>query len=150
MRRRYIGFHKVSGRILFILLMMANISTCTLFSLLTVQRLKSIAALTIVKHAFGGTITTQAATVTLAVLTTFAAYKSWAAILNLRIDRHRAWVLRAWSYAGAVRLPFPLIDTVPKSLFFRSSPFEFFSSLSSLPHKSYPQMYTSGSPHAKR
>ena len=107
MRRRYMSLHKLSGRALLVLLLIGNISKCNFppFTRLkkSLRALTHTAALTMAKHSFGGTITTQVYVVVVAVMTSFSVYKAWASILNLHIDQHRVWVIRTWSYACTVR-----------------------------------------------
>ena len=65
----------------------------------------AIAALTIANRSFGGTLDTQCFSGVLAVSTSVSVYKAWKSIRELKIDRHREWVMRTWAYAGSVRLP---------------------------------------------
>lgn len=58
----------------------------------------------IANRSFGGTIDTQLFTVVLATATSVSVFKAWKSIRELRIDRHREWVLRTWAYAGSVSL----------------------------------------------
>lgn len=85
MRRRYMHLHKLSGRLLFVLLLIGDIT-----------------ALSIARVSFGGSIDTQVATVFLSSITSFSIYKAWTSIRSLRIDQHRAWVIRTWTYAGVI------------------------------------------------
>ncbi|KAH6669220.1 hypothetical protein B0J14DRAFT_598183 [Halenospora varia] len=85
MRRKYMYAHKLAGRLLFILLMIGNVT-----------------ALMIVKRSFGGTLDTHVFASVLAVANTFSMYKAWSSIRNLHIDQHRAWVLRTWAYACSI------------------------------------------------
>jgi hypothetical protein len=60
------------------------------------------AAVMMAKYSYGGTITNQVWVFTVAFLSTFSIYKAWISIRRLRIDLHREWVLRTWSYACTV------------------------------------------------
>jgi hypothetical protein len=66
------------------------------------------AAIMIAQYSYGGTITNQIWVFTVAFVSTFSIYKAWSSIRRLRIDLHREWVLRTWSYACAVSFSFVL------------------------------------------
>jgi hypothetical protein len=105
MRRRYITFHKLNGRLLLILLMVGNICKLATLSNLKICLILDTAALMIADRAFGGTLATQFAVLDLAISTTVSTTKGYLAIRNLRIDQHRSWMLRTWAYASAVCFP---------------------------------------------
>jgi len=63
------------------------------------------AAFMIGNRSFGGTLDTQCFVVILASSLTVSIYKAWTSIRELRIDKHRRWVMRTWAYAGSVRWP---------------------------------------------
>jgi glycerol-3-phosphate acyltransferase PlsY len=60
------------------------------------------AAVMMAQYSYGGTITNQIWVFAVAFLSTFSIYKARSSIRRLRIDEHRAWVLRTWSYACTV------------------------------------------------
>ena len=101
-RRRYITFHRLNGRLLLTLLMIGNISKLTIVSILKFCLIMNTAALMFADRAFGGTLATQFAVINLAISITISTTKGYLAIRNLRIDQHRSWMLRTWAYASAV------------------------------------------------
>jgi uncharacterized membrane protein len=103
-RRRYITFHRLNGRLLLVLLMVGNISKLYIATVSTLKfcLIINTAALIVADRAFGGTLTTQFAVINLAISTTVSTTKGYLAIRNLRIDQHRSWMLRTWAYASAV------------------------------------------------
>nr|EAQ71240.1 hypothetical protein MGCH7_ch7g647 [Pyricularia oryzae 70-15] len=54
------------------------------------------------EKAAGGTVDTQTATGFLAVVFVGALAMSYYNVKRLQIEQHRAWMLRAWAYAGAI------------------------------------------------
>lgn len=78
-------FHRINGYTVALLLITSNIG-----------------ALMIARHAFGGSLETQAAVGTLAILTTTSLILAIWNIKLLQIDQHRAWMLRTWFYAGSI------------------------------------------------
>ena len=77
--------HRVNGYLAVLLLLLGNVG-----------------ALMIARHAFGGTIPTQALVGVLAISTTLSAFLAYYNIKRLQIDQHRAWMLRCWFYAGSI------------------------------------------------
>ncbi|RDW56867.1 hypothetical protein BP5796_12934 [Coleophoma crateriformis] len=61
-----------------------------------------LAAVVVSPWAFGGTVTTQAACVSLALLITVAMTKGIRGIRSGNLDVHRVWMLRTWAYAGSI------------------------------------------------
>lgn len=59
-------------------------------------------ALIITRHAFGGDISTQTASVTLSVATTVSAILAYYNIKRLQIDQHRKWMLRTIFYMASI------------------------------------------------
>ena len=59
-------------------------------------------ALMIARHAFGGTMTSQALVGVLAIATIGSTAMAYYNIKVLQIDQHRAWMLRCWFYAGSI------------------------------------------------
>jgi hypothetical protein len=53
-------------------------------------------------RSFGGTIIAQTSFGTLVAISSFSLWKAWWAIREGRVDRHRIWMLRAWSYICSV------------------------------------------------
>ncbi|KAG6363684.1 hypothetical protein INS49_008785 [Diaporthe citri] len=58
--------------------------------------------LMIAGHAFGGTLATQYATGFISIAFVGALIMAYINIKRLQIEQHRAWMLRAWFYAGCV------------------------------------------------
>ncbi|KAL1859793.1 hypothetical protein Daus18300_009383 [Diaporthe australafricana] len=58
--------------------------------------------LMITRHAFGGTLATQYATGFLCIAFVGAMVMAYINIKRLQIEQHRAWMLRAWFYAGCI------------------------------------------------
>ncbi|KAG9236432.1 hypothetical protein BJ875DRAFT_227373 [Amylocarpus encephaloides] len=85
MRRKYMTLHKYSGRALFICLMIGNIT-----------------AFKLAPGAFGGSIETQSFSALMGFANSFAMYKAWSGIRDLRIDVHRVWVIRTWTFACSI------------------------------------------------
>ena len=52
----------------------------------------------IARHAFGGTLATQALIGTLVILTTVGLTLAYYNIKRLQVDQHRAWMIRTWFY----------------------------------------------------
>ncbi|KAK7413281.1 hypothetical protein QQX98_007869 [Neonectria punicea] len=84
-RSRVILFHRISGYII-VFLSLAG----------------TIGALIIARVAFRGGIDTQAAVGFLAIIFLGSLSISYYNIKKLQIEQHRAWMLRAWFYAGAI------------------------------------------------
>ncbi|CAG8974959.1 hypothetical protein HYALB_00007636 [Hymenoscyphus albidus] len=85
MRKKYIGLHRYSGRLLFVLLIVGNIT-----------------ALRLGPKSVGGTIDTQSLIIVVAIGSTISIFKSWSAIRGLRIDLHRVWAMRTWALIGSI------------------------------------------------
>ncbi|KAI0423585.1 hypothetical protein F5Y09DRAFT_209635 [Xylaria sp. FL1042] len=62
----------------------------------------SLAALPLIRHAFGGDLASQAATVLLLLLFMVAQIAGFICIKRRNIQDHRHWMLRSWFYAGSV------------------------------------------------
>ncbi|KXJ85614.1 hypothetical protein Micbo1qcDRAFT_221929 [Microdochium bolleyi] len=62
----------------------------------------TVGALMITDKAFGGGLDIQAAAGTLAIMFTTALVMAYINIKKLQIEQHRAWMLRAWYYAGVI------------------------------------------------
>ncbi|KAG8165363.1 hypothetical protein KVR01_005638 [Diaporthe batatas] len=58
--------------------------------------------LMIARHAFGGTLATQYATGFISIAFVGALAMAYINIKRLQIEQHRAWMLRAWFYAGCI------------------------------------------------
>ncbi|KAL5866881.1 hypothetical protein ACKVWC_010771 [Pyricularia oryzae] len=84
-RHRAILVHRVNGYVV-VLLSLAS----------------TVGALMIARRAAGGTVDTQTATGFLAVVFVGALAMSYYNVKRLQIEQHRAWMLRAWAYAGAI------------------------------------------------
>lgn len=54
------------------------------------------------RRSFGGTITAQVSFGTMVVISSFSMWKAWRAIREGRVNRHRVWMLRTWSYICSV------------------------------------------------
>lgn len=54
------------------------------------------------RRSFGGTVTAQTSFGMLVVISSISLWKAWVAIREGRVDRHRVWMLRAWSYICSV------------------------------------------------
>ena len=97
-RYKAITVHRVNGYVLILLVTLANIS-----------------ALMIARHAFGGTLSTQAFVGTFAIFTEGSLFLSYWNIKRLQIEQHRAWMLRCWAYLGTiitVRLISPIASII--------------------------------------
>ena len=84
-RYKALIFHRINGYIVILLLILLNVG-----------------ALMIARHAFGGTMATQALVGVLAIATIVSAFLAYINIKRLQIDQHRAWMLRCWFYAGTI------------------------------------------------
>ncbi|KPM45236.1 hypothetical protein AK830_g1340 [Neonectria ditissima] len=84
-RRKVLLFHRINGYVV-VFLSLAG----------------TIGALMIAKVAFGGGVDTQAAVGFLAIVFLGSLAISYYNIKKLQIEQHRAWMLRAWFYAGAI------------------------------------------------
>lgn len=86
LRRKAMAFHRVNGYVVLLLSVVGMISGVILS-----------------KDAFGGTLELQSAMMTTAILFAVCMGLSMWNIKRLRIDQHRAWMLRAWA---VVRHPY--------------------------------------------
>lgn len=84
-RPKYIKFHRVNGYVVLVL-----------------SALGTVAALIIESEAMGGILSNRIGTWTLATLVTTAAVKGYVSIKNREIEKHRAWMLRAWFWATSI------------------------------------------------
>lgn len=84
-RHRAILFHRINGHIVIVLVLLGNVG-----------------ALMIVRHSFGGELSTQAAVGVLAIATTSGMALAYYNIKRLQIDQHRAWMLRTAFYLGTI------------------------------------------------
>lgn len=84
-RHKFLLFHRINGYIIIILVIVSNVG-----------------ALMIVRRAFGGHLSTQAATGVLAIITTVSIGLAYYNIKRLQIDQHRAWMLRTMFYLGTI------------------------------------------------
>lgn len=82
-RPKYIKFHRVNGYVVLVL-----------------SALGTVAALIIESEAMGGILSNRIGTWTLATLVTTAAVKGYVSIKNREIEKHRAWMLRAWFWVS--------------------------------------------------
>jgi hypothetical protein len=105
----------------------------TLIPMEELELRSSKAGLVCTKRSFGGTLTAQLSFGTLVAISTFSIYKAWTSIRELEIDRHRVWVLRAWSYVCSVR-PLPVLTSVVERLIEYSGPHTPDPNGSLLPH----------------
>ncbi|KAF1815439.1 hypothetical protein P152DRAFT_390900 [Eremomyces bilateralis CBS 781.70] len=84
-RHKFLLFHRINGYIVIILLLLSNVG-----------------GLMIVRRTFGGSVATQSATGTLAILVSCGLAMAWWNIKCLQIDQHRKWMLRTMFYCGAI------------------------------------------------
>ncbi|KAM0812076.1 putative Microtubule associated protein [Seiridium cardinale] len=56
----------------------------------------------VTRHSFGGGIDVQSSIGALSILFLSAGFMAYVNIKKLQIEEHRAWMLRAWVYAGSV------------------------------------------------
>ncbi|KAM0818685.1 putative Microtubule associated protein [Seiridium cardinale] len=71
------------------------------YSIITLSVLSVAGALMIARHSFGGGLDAQSAIGFLAILFLFANFMAYVNIKRLQIEQHRAWMLRAWVWAGS-------------------------------------------------
>ena len=84
-RHNVIIFHRINGYVVIILVFVSNAG-----------------ALMVARRAFGGTFTSQIYIGALVILSTIFLGLAYYNIKRLQIDQHRAWMLRAWFYMGAI------------------------------------------------
>ena len=84
-RHRAILFHRINGYVSIILVLLGNVG-----------------ALMIVRHSFGGDVSTQAGVGVLAIATTTGLFLAYYNIKKLQIEQHRAWMLRTVLYLGTI------------------------------------------------
>ena len=84
-RHKFLLFHRINGHIIILLVLVSNTG-----------------ALMIVRRAFGGDTSIQAAIGFLVILTTVGLAMAYINIKRLQIDQHRAWMLRTMFYLGVI------------------------------------------------
>ncbi|KAK3714027.1 hypothetical protein LTR37_008056 [Vermiconidia calcicola] len=84
-RHKVILFHRINGYIIILLLFVSNAGVFM-----------------IARHAAGGHPHTQTIIGILGTATTISVSLAYYNIKRLRIDRHRAWMLRTWVWAGSI------------------------------------------------
>ncbi|KZL72048.1 hypothetical protein CI238_00838 [Colletotrichum incanum] len=84
-RHKMILFHRING---YVVLVLATPGT--------------VGALLIARHAVGGGLEVQASVGFLCIVFLASLFTAFVYIKRLQIDQHRAWMLRAWFYAGAI------------------------------------------------
>ncbi|KAK4164038.1 hypothetical protein QBC43DRAFT_318616 [Cladorrhinum sp. PSN259] len=97
-RHKLIHFHRMNG---YVILCLAVIST--------------IGAGLLGPNLMGGEISAQAAGGTLGLMFLVSLFLAWYNIKRLQIEQHRAWMLRAWFYAGSIismRLIMMIMDDI--------------------------------------
>lgn len=104
LRKKYVRLHRISGRFLLGLLILASICRFLQASFLD-GRTDEKAGVVIGPYTFTGTLATQTAVWTLASLLAYCMVKSYQGILKFRIDVHRAWMIRTWGISGSVSSP---------------------------------------------
>ncbi|KAB8215149.1 hypothetical protein BDV33DRAFT_195503 [Aspergillus novoparasiticus] len=80
-RYKVILFHRINGYTIILLVLLSNVG-----------------ALMIARHAFGGTLSTQAVVGLLVILSTCAIGMAYYNVKRLQLEQHRAWMLRAFFY----------------------------------------------------
>ncbi|KAF9873537.1 hypothetical protein CkaCkLH20_08996 [Colletotrichum karsti] len=91
-RRRWILFHRINGYVVLLLSIPGTIG-----------------ALLIARHAVGGGLDVQASVGLLCFAFLGSLFTSFVQIKRLQIEQHRAWMLRAWFYAGAIITMRPIL-----------------------------------------
>lgn len=84
-RHRLLTFHRINGYLV-ILLSLAS----------------TVGAFMVARRAFGGGLDTQTAIGTMGILFVVSLALAYYNVKRLQIEQHRAWMLRAWAYAGAI------------------------------------------------
>ncbi|KAJ1323769.1 DUF2306 domain-containing protein [Microdochium nivale] len=84
-RHRAMLFHRANG-----------------YSVIALSLDGTVGALLITDKAFGGGLDVQTAAGTLGIMFTTALILAYVNIKRLQIEQHRAWMLRAWYYAGVI------------------------------------------------
>ncbi|KAF2501587.1 hypothetical protein BU16DRAFT_577705 [Lophium mytilinum] len=84
-RYKFLLFHRINGYLVIFLVFISNVG-----------------ALMIARHAFGGSLETQAGLGVLAILSTTSICHAYYNVKQLQIDQHRAWMLRAVFYLGTI------------------------------------------------
>ncbi|KAH8883174.1 hypothetical protein GQ53DRAFT_847078 [Thozetella sp. PMI_491] len=84
-RHRVILFHRING---YVVIILGVASTAGAFM--------------IARHAFGGGLDTQIGVGLLGILFLFSLALAYYNVKKLQLEQHRAWMLRAWFYAGSI------------------------------------------------
>ncbi|WYZ35978.1 hypothetical protein EsH8_X_000625 [Colletotrichum jinshuiense] len=84
-RHKLLVFHRING-----------------YAIILLSIVATAGALMIARHAFGGTVETQAGVGLMAILFISSLILAFVNIKRLQIEQHRAWMLRAWFYAGSI------------------------------------------------
>ncbi|KAE9368522.1 hypothetical protein N431DRAFT_547495 [Stipitochalara longipes BDJ] len=85
LRTRNPALHRWLGRLLIIAVSLGNVG-----------------GMIATRRSFGGTIAAQTSFGMLVIISSFSIFKAWVAIRERKVDRHRVWMLRAWSYICSV------------------------------------------------
>ncbi|EUC54554.1 membrane transporter, putative [Rhizoctonia solani AG-3 Rhs1AP] len=85
LRTKYTSWHRYAGRIINVLTMIS-----------------SICGIAIGRVSFGGDLGTQTATFALGTMVLYSIIAGWKAIRDRKIEEHRIWMVRAWSYQMSI------------------------------------------------
>ncbi|KAI1334899.1 hypothetical protein F5Y15DRAFT_261967 [Xylariaceae sp. FL0016] len=72
------------------------------YASLVLGLLGSVAALPVIRHAFGGGLAAQSSTGMLLVMFVVAQVMGWFSIRQKSVRHHRIWMLRSWVYASTI------------------------------------------------
>lgn len=92
LRQKYPAYHRRAGYVSLVMALLGALST-----------------IPIADRSFGGTMSTRGAVGALFIASTTAFWKAWRGIRSGRIDQHRAWMLRAWGWMGAIVTMRPIL-----------------------------------------
>lgn len=102
-RHRALLFHRLNGYLIIVLVVISIagmftglVNECAYLHLI-------VGALMTARVAFGGGLDVQSGIGMLAIMVLVALAMSYVSIKRLRIDKHRAWMLRAWFYVSHPR-----------------------------------------------
>lgn len=96
-RHKFLIYHRIAGYLIILLVLIGNAG-----------------ALMVVRHSFGGHISTHLVVGLLAIISTFGILNAYYNIKRLQLDQHRAWMLRVFAWISAIVTARIIIQLAPR------------------------------------